>query len=243
MELLLASFLAGILTILAPCVLPLLPIIIGWSVQEKWIKRPFLITSSLALSIVIFTLILKVSTILIDIDPLFWKLVSWWLIIIIWIFTLLPDLWKQISLYFSLTHSSQTFLETKWKERWVLGAILTWAALWPVFSSCSPTFALILAIVLPASFYVWILNLLLYSLGLSLMMLLIAYFGQKIIIRLKWISNPNSMFKKWLWILFIIVWISIIIWFDKKIEWLIINTGFTEITSILEQDILNRIKE
>ncbi len=243
MELLLASFLAGILTILAPCVLPLLPIIIGWSVQEKWIKRPFLITSSLALSIVFFTLILKVSTILIDIDPLFWKLVSWWLIIIIWIFTLLPDLWKQISLYFSLTHSSQTFLETKWKERWVLGAILTWAALWPVFSSCSPTFALILAIVLPASFYVWILNLLLYSLGLSLMMLLIAYFGQKIIIRLKWISNPNSMFKKWLWILFIIVWISIIIWFDKKIEWLIINTGFTEITSILEQDILNRIKE
>jgi cytochrome c biogenesis protein CcdA len=61
------SFIAGILTILAPCVLPLLPIIIGGSLEEKSIRRPIIITLSLAASIVVFTLILKVSTAFIDI--------------------------------------------------------------------------------------------------------------------------------------------------------------------------------
>ena len=71
MELLPISFIAGVLTILAPCVLPLLPIIIGGSLTEKSIKRPIIITVSLALSIVLFTLILKVSTAFITIPESF----------------------------------------------------------------------------------------------------------------------------------------------------------------------------
>ena len=64
MLLLLISFIAGVLTILAPCVLPLLPVIIGGSISGKTKEksRPYIIAASLAASLVVFTLLLKLST-------------------------------------------------------------------------------------------------------------------------------------------------------------------------------------
>ncbi len=74
--LLLSSFVAGILTILAPCVLPVLPVVLAGSVTEKKWWYPYLVTLSLALSVVLFTVLLKASTLLIDIPPSFWKILS-----------------------------------------------------------------------------------------------------------------------------------------------------------------------
>jgi len=66
MTLIIVSFLAGIMTILAPCVLPLLPVILGASASESEDKyRPYIIILSLIFSIVIFSLLLKFSTIFI----------------------------------------------------------------------------------------------------------------------------------------------------------------------------------
>ncbi|MFZ2255358.1 MAG: hypothetical protein WAW59_04915 [Patescibacteria group bacterium] len=76
MTLLLASFLAGILTILAPCVLPVLPVVLVGSLSEKQKWYPYLVILSLALSVVLFTVVLKVSTVFIDIPQSFWKYLS-----------------------------------------------------------------------------------------------------------------------------------------------------------------------
>jgi len=54
------------LTILAPCVLPLLPVILGASVEDskdKW--RPYIIIAALSVSIIIFSLLLKATTLFI----------------------------------------------------------------------------------------------------------------------------------------------------------------------------------
>lgn len=67
------SFIAGVLTILAPCVLPVLPVILAGSLTEKERWYPYLVTLSLALSIVIFTVLLKASTAFIDIPSSFWS--------------------------------------------------------------------------------------------------------------------------------------------------------------------------
>jgi len=68
MILFILSLLAGILTVLAPCTISLLPVIVGGSVGENQsIKRAIIVTTSLGLSVVIFTLILKVSTVFINI--------------------------------------------------------------------------------------------------------------------------------------------------------------------------------
>lgn len=61
----------------------------------------------------------------------------------------------------------------------VTGDILTGAALGPVFSSCSPTYALIVAAVVPVSFFEGFLSIVAYAGGLAGMLLLIALLGSK----------------------------------------------------------------
>lgn len=73
MTLFIVSFLAGALTILAPCVLPLLPVVLAGSLTEKKRWYPYVVTLSLAFSVVLFTVVLKASTLLIDIPTAFWK--------------------------------------------------------------------------------------------------------------------------------------------------------------------------
>ena len=65
MFLLVTSFLAGILTVFAPCVLILLPVIVGSSLTtdtNKKIdrKKPYIIAFSLGVSVLLFTLLLKI---------------------------------------------------------------------------------------------------------------------------------------------------------------------------------------
>ena len=72
MFLLIASFLAGVLTSLAPCILPLLPVIVGSSVLQdgdkaSGKKKPYIISASLVVSVLVFTFLLKVSTALVGI--------------------------------------------------------------------------------------------------------------------------------------------------------------------------------
>ena len=71
MFLLLVSFIAGVLTVLAPCILPLLPVIVGGSLtgegKDAQKKKVFTIVLSLGLSVIVFTFLLKVSTLFINI--------------------------------------------------------------------------------------------------------------------------------------------------------------------------------
>jgi cytochrome c-type biogenesis protein len=97
------ALIAGVLTTLAPCVLPLLPIIVGGSMagalaeersesnagsatvgtatqqavkQRTAVSRALIITISLGVSILVFTLALKATTALIGIPPQAWQWVS-----------------------------------------------------------------------------------------------------------------------------------------------------------------------
>ena len=88
-----ASFLAGMLTILAPCVLPVLPIVLAGSLTEKQKWYPYLVTLSLALSIVLFTVLLKVTTLFIDIPSSFWKYVSGGILLALGLIYVFPHVW------------------------------------------------------------------------------------------------------------------------------------------------------
>ena len=122
-----------------------------------------------------------------------------------------------------------------------LWSIAVWFSLWPVFSSCSPTYALILAVILPQSFAIWLLNLVFYTLWLGLMLLLIAVLWQKFVAKLKWASDPQGTFKKVLWVLFIVVWLSIITWFDKTLETYILDYWFLNTTEF-ESRLIDKIE-
>ena len=65
----LLSLIAGALTVLAPCVLPFLPVIVGGSLGHGSRRRPYLIAGALVVSLLVFTLLLKASTAFLNIDP------------------------------------------------------------------------------------------------------------------------------------------------------------------------------
>jgi len=242
MTLLVIAFLSGVLTVLAPCILPLLPIVLGASAEDGNNKKiPLVIIGSLSVSIIIFSLILKASTVLIGVPPSFWKLFSWGMIIALGIITIFPNLWKSVTTKFKLSDNSNKLLAENQGKKGMMKYVFMGFALGPVFSSCSPTYALILAIVLPAGFLFGFLALVSYTLGLAVILFAIAIFGQKLIKNLKWASDPNGVFKKILWFVFILVWLAIISGYDKKIETAVLDAWFLN-TTIFEQNIINELE-
>jgi cytochrome c biogenesis protein CcdA/thiol-disulfide isomerase/thioredoxin len=218
MSLLFLSFLAGILTVLAPCAFLLLPVIIGGSVGSNNRWRPYIITASLAISLLLFTLALKATSLLIDINPVFLTYFSGIVIVLLGLISLFPTIWDKIQVKLNLSSNSDKLLEAAGKKEGVLGAILTGAALGPVFSSCSPTYVFVLTTVLREDFTSGILNILAYTAGLSLIMLGVGLIGRSFVKKLKWASNPNGVFKRVIAVLFILAGIGILTGFDKQLQ-------------------------
>lgn len=220
------SFLAGILTIAAPCVLPVLPVIIGSTAGSKNRLKPFIVATSLALSIVVFTLLLKASSLLIDIPQSFWTVISGGIVLVFGFFLLIPESWEQITYRLNLGQRSQATLAKASGRESPGGAILIGAALGPVFSSCSPTYFVILATVLPASFFTGVTYLLVYALGLVIALGLVGYFGQRLVARLGWAVNPKGWFRRTMGLLLILVGLMVITGIEKKIEMALLDAGF-----------------
>ncbi len=237
MLLLLVSFLSGALTVLAPCILPVLPIIIGGSVQGGQKRNPYLITGSLAVAIVLFTLALKFSTAFINIPQGVWSAISGGILIIFGLISLFPRAWDAVSVKLGLANRSEQLLNSSREQKTRLGDILIGLSLGPVFSSCSPTYFLILATVLPRSLATGIVYLIAYALGLALVLLLISLLGQRFIQKARWAANPNGWFKRGLGILFVLVGIFILTGADKRVQTFLLEKGYFNITNF-EQTIL-----
>jgi cytochrome c biogenesis protein CcdA/thiol-disulfide isomerase/thioredoxin len=215
------AFLAGIITVMAPCVLPLLPIIIGGSIagDHKDKKRPLIIAVSLAISLILFTLLLKATTVFINVPPQVFTIVSGVIIIVIGFLTLFPSAYEMVIIKLGIQTRSQSLMGAGLKNKnKYIGPIITGAALGPVFSSCSPVYAYILATVLPVNFAQAMLYITSYVIGLSVMLLLIGLIGQRFITKIKWATNPKGWFQRTVAILFIIVGFLVLTGFDKKLQ-------------------------
>jgi cytochrome c biogenesis protein CcdA len=220
------AFIAGILTTLAPCVLPLLPVIVGGSIGKPSAearKRAYLIAASLGASVIIFTLLLRATTALIDIPALTWQLVSGIILIGLGVVSIFPKLWDAVSAKLSLQRRSNKQLVAARERGGTAGAILTGAALGPVFTSCSPLYLYVIVAVLPASFAEGVVLLLAYAIGLCGALLLVSLLGQKVIGKARWIANPDGNFKRVLGMIFILVGVAVILGLDKDLQFWILE--------------------
>lgn len=229
MWLLLLSFLAGVLTVLAPCVLPLLPVILWWSVIDWKESKPRRIVAGFAVSALLFTLLVKVLFDSFGITRGTLVAISAWILIVFGIFFLFPSLWQKImhlTGFEKAAHSAQNS-STEWKSAW-LSDVLLWASLWPVLNSCSPTFALIVYTVLPASFLWWFVNIVAYTLWLSAMLLAIAYWWRAVVNKMRRAANPNWLFRKIVALLIIATWVAILMWWDKLLASRLVQYDYTK---------------
>jgi len=236
MLLIVISFLAGVLTVLSPCTLPILPIILGGSLAEKNKYRPVIITTALTLSIIIFTLILKETTVLLALPDMLWSLIAGSILILLGFFTIFPETWTHIIVKLGIETTLQKKLNKLGNKPTILNGILIGIILGPIFSSCSPTYGYIISVVIPNNFFIGLLNLLSYALGLALILLLISFLGQAIIKRLKWASNPHGLFRKVVGVLFILIGLLIFFGLDKQLETSLINSSIFQNFNISKID-------
>ncbi len=240
MTLFILAFLAGALTAAAPCILPLLPVIIGGTIassetsKKLLLRRALIIIGSLAVSLFIFTLILKATTALLGVPQIVWQVISGGIVLLLGINFLLPQLWQSVSLKLGLSLGANKRLGAVSGKKGTLGAIATGAALGPVFSSCSPTYALILAAILPASFGLGILYLLAYIAGLSAVLFLVAYFGGRLTHKLGWALDEHGIFRRIIGAVFIVVGLAVLFGWDKSLQTFLLEQGVYDGSSGLE---------
>lgn len=242
MALLVLSFIAGVLTVAAPCILPLLPVIVGGSLltstKEKsdaqWL-RPLVISASLAGSVVLFTLILKGTTALLGVPQFVWQLFSGVIIVLLGVSFLLPGVWEKISVVNKLNLGSNRFLGKAYASKGRSKDILIGFSLGPVFASCSPTYALIVAAVLPVAFLQGLAYLVAYATGLASTLLVVSYLGQATIAKLAWLSNPTGWFSRLIGVTFVIVGLAVLFGLDKKVQTYVLDQGWYAPISSLEQ--------
>ncbi len=241
MTLFVVAFIAGVLTVLAPCVLPILPVIIGSSASGRSKYTPFIVVGSLALSVIIFTYLLKASTLFIMVPPEFWTYLSGGILIAFGLTLLFPALWERVPGLAKISADSNRLAGAGYQRKSFWGDVLVGAALGPIFSTCSPTYFVILASVLPASFILGTAYMLAYVFGLSLMLLLIALLGQRFANNLAVLADSRGYLKRGIGALFIILGVLIASGLEKKIETYILDSGYLDITK-LEHKLLERVK-
>jgi cytochrome c-type biogenesis protein len=247
---LVGALVAGVLTTLAPCVLPLLPVIVGGSVAGVAgdpatsgaagggggstltrnrslveLRRPLVITASLGVSIVVFTLLLRASTSLLGVPPETWSYLSGGILILLGAAALFPGAWDAVSARLGLQARSNERLAAANRRGGVTGEVLTGAALGPVFTSCSPMYAYVVAVVIPAERAFGLLLLAAYVVGLCATLLVVALLGQRLVRRAGWAADPHGWFRRGLGVVFIVVGVLVATGLDRDFQaWVIENS-------------------
>lgn len=239
MTLLIIAFVSGILTVLAPCILPVLPIVLGATVLSPSRWTPSIVIGALSVSIIVFTILLKVSALFIIIPPSLWMVLSGSIVAFFGLVLLFPDIWSRITIVRGLSSGMNRFMGRKYGEHTFVGTVLVGASLGPIFATCSPTYFLILGTILPVSLPLAIVYIGVYTFGLAIVLLLIAYGGQRYLRPLLMLASPNGAFKRILGVLFITLGVGIAFGFVFEFEvWLLAHMPFD--VTLIEHMLLTR---
>lgn len=238
MSLLIVAFLAGMLTILAPCVVSMIPILLARTSEGSKSHSATFVILGLGISIIVFSIFLKSTTLLLNVPSATWAIISGVIIILFGLVTLFPKLWDWVVLKTRLPIVAQQNMSKASTKKGIWGDLLLGASLGPVFSACSPTYALIVASILPADPLVGMAYLIAFVLGLSLMLALLAIFGRALVQKLGWGINPNGVFHKVLGIILLIIGVMIVTGIDKDLLTILVESGVYDFQINLESGLM-----
>lgn len=155
-----------------------------------------------------------------------WQVISGSIIFLVGLSYLRPQLYARLATAlgferFATTTQRKAFSSSSHSKEYLVGA-----ALGPVFSACSPTYALIVAVIIPVSFIEGIIYLLIFLLGLSLALLAIAFGGNRLIAKFDWALSSSGWFKRVLGIILMAVGIVIVTGWDKDMLSYLVERGW-----------------
>jgi cytochrome c-type biogenesis protein len=232
MVLLTVALIAGMLTVLAPCILPVLPVILGTTVAQRGKYTPYVVVGALSVSIILFTFLLKATTLFLVVPPEVWASLSGGIIAFFGLLFVYPRIGTYFGRLRKDSQGNETLLARGIHAQSYRGDILVGAALGPVFASCSPTYFLILASILPVSLSMGSAAILAYTLGLALMLLLIVLIGERLIGRLSGFSDASGRLKRTMGVLLIVIGLLIAFGIDKQIEAHLLENSVFDVAEI-----------
>lgn len=247
------AFLAGLVTILAPCIWPLLPIVLSSSVTGKTHSRPLGITLGIMLSFAFFTLSISLLVSLFHLDPNILRLFAVVVLVFLGLSLIIPALSRLTETWVS--RLAGKFGTTGKNQGSDFGSgFVTGLALGVVWTPCSgPILATIatLGAMGQVSFQV-ILVTLAYVTGVGIPLFLFAYGGQKVVGRTRFLSAYTGRVQQVFGVLMLLTALAIYTNYDKVVQLKLLDafpsyssllTSFEKNSVVKEQlDILKRKK-
>jgi cytochrome c biogenesis protein CcdA len=176
------ALLAGVVTIAAPCTLPMLPILLGASVGQTGKVRPAMIALGFVLSFSMVALALSAITRVFDFDPNVLRTGAAVLLLGFGLLMIWPAPFEWLAVRFGgLTGGSAA------SRQGVLGGFVLGTTLGLVWTPCAgPVLGSILTVVATSKDTAWAsLLLVVYAIGAAIPMLAIAYGGQAVTTRIR----------------------------------------------------------
>lgn len=241
------AFIGGFLTIAAPCILAVLPIILGSTIGQQSRLRPFFIVLGLTVSFTGFGVLFQYVTNLFGLSNNSLRNIALVFLGVFGVALIFPEMFEKI--IFRLQNFFNKMMPQKQqgvapaemqKKKGLLNGFFVGASLGLVWVPCAgPILGAILTLaVTQQDLGKVILLMLAYSLGAGLPMLLIAYGGNIIVSRLKFLKEKGQLIQKISGAVLLVGVLFIALGLDVKI-----STGLAQLfpnVSRFEEDLLNK---
>lgn len=212
------AFISGLATILAPCIWPLLPIILSSAIIGKDHKRPLGITLGIMLSFAAFTLSISFLVKLFHFDPNNLRFIAITIIAFLGLTMIIPQLTIFLELLLSRVAG---VVGTKGQKRGgFIGGFIAGLSLGIVWSPCAgPILAAIAALAAMGQVSgSLILVTIVYVMGVGIPLFAFAYGGQQFITKARGISRYTPTIQKVFGVIMILTAIAMYTNYDKYIQ-------------------------
>lgn len=235
------AFVGGVVTILSPCILPILPIILSGSVGEGK-RKPYGIVSGFILSFTFFTLFLTsiVNATGISADTL--RYISVVILALFGLTLIIPQIQGKIEQMFSKLSSRAP---QQGERHGFGGGFIIGLSLGLLWTPCvGPILASVISLALTGSVNgsAFIITLA-YALGTALPMLAIMYGGRKLLNRVPWLLTKGALIQKVFGVIMILVAMMIYFNLDRQFQSYILqkfpNYG-TVLTGLEDNDLIRQ---
>lgn len=226
------AFLAGLVTILAPCIWPILPIVLSSSVAGEGRRRPLGITLGIMLSFAFFTLTISYLVKVFHFDPDNLRIAAIVIIAILGITMVVPALSRMIEGLIS--RMSSLFGQRSKRGSGFLAGFITGISLGVVWSPCAgPILAAIATLAATGKVTLSVvLVTLAYIIGVGIPLFIFAYGGRQVITRTRFLSQYTGRIQQVFGVIMLLTAVAIYTNYDRLIETKLLN-AFPQFSSTL----------
>lgn len=224
------AFLAGLVTILAPCIWPILPIVLSSSVSGEGHQRPLGITVGIMISFAFFTLTLSYLVRIFNFDPNVLRIVAVIIIGLLGVTMIIPSLSRILEGFIS--RLSGVFGQKVRQGNGFGVGFITGLSLGIVWSPCAgPILAAVAALAATGKVtFSVVLVTIAYVIGAGIPLFIFAYGGQRIIKKTRFLSLHIGRIQQAFGVIMLITAVAIYTNYDRVVETKLLNV-FPEFTA------------